>query len=105
MFSSSGKNFVKTMLRLMSERNELGYLKKSNTKADKEPTGIAATLVTKFEGHPVSITLTGTEASRREVWENKDKYLGMTFEWKGMSLGMKDVPTHCTFVGWREDKS
>lgn len=87
-----------------SQVNERGEKFKRNTKADKKPTGIAAKLLAEYEGKPVKVVLTGNEDFRREIWQNKEKYLGRWFEWKGMLVGAKDVPRHPNFIRWRDDK-
>jgi DNA ligase-1 len=87
-----------------SQTNELGQSFKRNTKADKAGTGLASALVTEYEGHPIKVVLTGDEDFRREIWENKESYIGKLFEWKGMIVGAKDVPRHPNFIRWREDK-
>lgn len=87
-----------------SQTNELGQSFKRNTKADKAPTGIASALETEYNGHPIKVVLTGDEDFRREVWENREHYIGKCFEWKGMVVGSKNVPRHPNFIRWRNDK-
>ncbi len=86
------------------ETNELGRSFRRNTKDGKESTGIAACFTTLYNGHEMSVTLTGDEAFRRDIWKNKDNYKGLIMEVKGMLIGSKDVLRHPTFVRFREDK-
>ena len=87
-----------------SQTNELGRSFKRNTKSDKKGTKIASCLVIEYEGHKMHVTLTGDEDFRREIWENRESYIGKMFEWKAMCVGMKDVPRHPNFIRWRVDK-
>lgn len=88
----------------VSQKNELGNSFKRNTKDMKSGVGIASVLVTEYNGYEVKPTLTGTEEFRKEIWDNQEKYIGKMFEYKGMEIGMKDVPRHPTFIRWRVDK-
>jgi DNA ligase-1 len=38
---------------------------------------------------------------RQEVWNNKINYIGKIFTYKFKQFGMKDLPRHPQFVGWR----
>lgn len=87
-----------------SHTNELGHSQKSHCIADMKPTGIAAGFVTEYNGMPMKVTLTGDEAFRRGIWQNRKKYIGKIMEARAMSLGSKDVLRHPTFVRFREDK-
>lgn len=49
-----------------------------------------------------SIAMTNEE--KKEVWENKEKYIGKYIEYKGMLVGAKDLPRHPIFIRFREDK-
>lgn len=87
-----------------SQVNELGQKFKRDTKEDKKPTGIAANLLAEYEGNPVKVVLTGDEDFRREIWQNREQYIGRWFEWKGMLVGAKNVPRHPNFIRFRDDK-
>jgi DNA ligase-1 len=81
-----------------SFRDELGYLTKRNTIADKQETGIAATVICDYEGEEVKITLTGTEEYRRYIWENQKDYIGKMVNFKGMLYGSKNLPRQTIFT-------
>ena len=87
-----------------SEVNELGYKFKHQDKDAKKGTGLASCLVTELNGVQGKVVLTGDEEFRREIWKNKESYIGRMFEWKGMMVGAKDFPRHPNFIRWREDK-
>lgn len=84
--------------------NELGASVKHNYKDNKEGLGIAACFIVDYNGHEVKPTITGSEEFRKEIWENRESYIGKTIEYKGMMVGSKDKPRHPTFLRFREDK-
>ena len=88
-----------------STLNELGYKHKSRTVDGVIPTGIAACFVVKYNDLDMKVSLTGIEEFRREIWENKESYIGRVIEVKGMEVGSKDVLRHPTFVRFRDDKN
>ena len=55
-------------------------------------------------GEDPRVTITGTEEFRRDIWKNKEKYIGKMIEYKAMVIGMKDFPRHPTFLRFREDR-
>lgn len=77
-----------------SEINELGYKFKRNTILDKEPTGIASTFTCRYGSTTTDVTLTGSKEFRKEVWDNRDKYIGCYAVVKSMSYGTKDKLRH-----------
>lgn len=87
-----------------SDINELGYKFKHQNKDAKAATGIASAFLTELNGIQGKVVLTGEEAFRREIWLNKEAYIGRTFEWKGMLVGAKDFPRHPNFIRMRDDK-
>ncbi|TRZ50802.1 MAG: hypothetical protein D4S01_06000 [Dehalococcoidia bacterium] len=87
-----------------SQTNELGQSFKRNTKGDKQGTGMASSFYTELDGVRGKVVFGGDEAARREIWENRESYIGKTAEWKGMLVGSKDFPRHPTFLNWRGDK-
>ena len=86
------------------QTNELGNSFRRNTVDAKEETGIAACFETIYNGFPMRVTCTGVEEFRREIWKNKEKYIGKMMEVRGMTIGAKDVLRHPTFIRFREDK-
>ena len=87
-----------------SHKNELGRSFKRNTKEDKKGTGIAAVFRVMYNDIEGGVTLTGDEEFRREIWENKESYIGKMIEYKAMEIGMKDFPRHANFLRFREDR-
>lgn len=107
-FENTGESF----------RNELGDSVKHNFKDNKEGLGIAAAFLVElnslqlenkdegtFEMIKVKVILTGSEAFRRDIWENKESYIGKMIEFKGMIVGAKEAPRHPVFLRFRKDKT
>jgi len=87
-----------------SYKNELGDSQKHHCKDAMIPTGIAACFVVNYEGQEQKVCLTGLESFRKEIWNNKENYIGKEIEFKGMLVGAKDLVRHPTFIRFRNDK-
>ena len=84
--------------------NELGRSVTSKKKGDRIPISRAAEFTVIYEDKKVDVGIGGTEAERNEIWANKESYIGRWIEYKGLKIGMKDVPRHCNMCRYREDK-
>ena len=42
------------------------------------------------------------DALRKEIWNNKEDYLGRLASIRYMSVGSKDLPRVPSFIGWRD---
>jgi len=86
-----------------SEKNELGRSFKRNTVDAKEGTGIAATFICQLpNGETTKVSLTGDEAFRREIWKNRDSYIGKYAVVKSMAYGVKDKLRHARLIKIKE---
>lgn len=86
-----------------SEVNELGHKYKRNTVADKAPTSIAATFNCLMDnGEETKVTITGTEAERKEIWKNKANYIGKYVVVKSMDYGAKNKLRHPRMIGIKD---
>ena len=85
-----------------SETNELGHSFKRRFQENMVPTGIASTATVTYEDTTVDVVFTGDEDFRREIWTNRDKYIGKYLEYKCMLVGSKDRPRHPVFLRFRE---
>ena len=43
------------------------------------------------------------DALRDEIWKNQSKYLGKLVKYKYMSKGIKELPRHPVFIGFRDE--
>jgi len=84
--------------------NELGRSVTSQKKDDRVLIEKAATFVVLHDGKECGISLPMTDEEKLDIWKHKNKYIGRTIEYKGMEIGSKDVPRHCVFIRFRDDK-
>lgn len=84
--------------------NELGRSVTSRKKDDRIPVEKACAFQVEYEGHPVKVSLAMTDEQKKRVWQNREDYIGLMIEYKGMQVGAKDVPRHPVFVRFREDR-
>lgn len=86
-----------------SQTNELGQSFKRNTVDAKKGTGIAATFICKLpNGEECGVTITGSEAERKDIWEERELYVGKYAVVKSMDYGAKDKLRHPRMVGIKE---
>lgn len=82
--------------------NELGRTERSSAKAGLVPMDTLGSLVLKF-GDTVFKCGTGFDDNlRKEIWDNKDKYLGKLAKIKYMTVGAKELPRVPSFKGFRD---
>ena len=43
------------------------------------------------------------DSLRKEIWKNKESYMGKLVKYKFMTTGIKDLPRHPVFVGFRSE--
>ena len=43
------------------------------------------------------------DSLRQEIWDNKNKYLGKLVKYKYMTTGIKSLPRHPVFIGFRDE--
>jgi len=85
--------------------NELGRSVTSKKKADRIPSGLAKGFLVQYEEvgtFPVGLSGFDNEA-KRELLQNKEKYIGRHFRYKGMPP-VKDFPRSVYFESWRDTK-
>jgi DNA ligase-1 len=87
-----------------SFKNELGNSQRHSFKDAMKPTGIAAVFIVDYEGGEQRVNITGDESFRKEIWENRKKYIGKFIEFKGMLVGSKEKVRHPVFIRFRLDK-
>ena len=44
-----------------------------------------------------------TAEMRKDIWMNRDKYMGQMLKYKSFQIGVKDKPRFPVFLGWRSD--
>lgn len=84
--------------------NELGRSVTSKKKEDRIPSGMAKGFKVMFEGKSGTVSLQGFDnAAKKELLENKDKYIGRHLIYTGMHC-VKDFPRSAFFKCWRDEK-
>lgn len=80
--------------------NELGYTERSSSKEGKEELDTLGALV--FDGFKIGTGF--TEEERKEIWDNKDKYLNMLVKYKYQELTEDGKPRFPVFLGFRDER-
>lgn len=85
------------------EVDELGHSKRSSKKEGLVPAETLGCLVVESLDKSMRYEVgTGfTAAERKELWDNKESYLGKFIKVRYMTFGAKDKPRHATFLGFR----
>jgi DNA ligase-1 len=84
--------------------NELGLTKRSTHKENKRKGGTLGSFVVDWKGHTLNIG-TGqglTSELRQEIWNARNRYLGKLVKFQYKPIGLKDVPRHPVWLGFRE---
>ena len=82
--------------------NELGYKERSSCKENLIPMNTLGSLVLKYGDTEFRCGTGFSDAQRKEIWENKESYLGKLASIRYMSVGSKDLPRVPSFLGWRD---
>ena len=83
------------------KRDELGYAERSSAKEGLVPTDTLGSLVLKYNDTTFSCGTGFDDKLRKEVWDNKELYLGKLASIRYMSVGSKDLPRVPSFIGFR----
>ena len=86
-----------------AKTNELGYTERSSCKANLILMNTLGSLVLKYGDSEFRCGTGFSDAQRKEIWENKESYLGKLASIRYMSVGSKDLPRCPSFV-WFRDK-
>ena len=85
-----------------AKTNELGYTERSSCKENLIPMNTLGSLVLKYGDSEFRCGTGFSDAQRKEIWENKESYLGKLASIRYMSVGSKDLPRVPSFLGWRD---
>lgn len=86
-------------------RDERGYAKRSSSAGGKVGKDTLGAFVIKLEQGEFNLG-TGqglTDEMRKEIWSNRDKFLGRTVSFKHQKSGSLDLPRFPIFLGFRHD--
>ena len=84
------------------KRDELGYAERSSAKDGLVPMNTLGSLVLKYNDTTFSCGTGFDDKLRKEIWDNKELYLGKLASIRYMSVGSKDKPRCPSWVGWRD---
>jgi len=85
------------------ELDAFGNIKRSAALGGMVPTGTAGTLIVRNkEGLEFGIGTGLDDKMRTEIWNNKEKYIGKLVKYKYFPQGVKELPRHPVFLGFRD---
>ena len=85
-----------------AETNELGRTKRSSHKDGKTGRGdLGALILKRADGVTFNCGTGFDDGLRRDIWDNRSKYLGKLAKYKHFEVGAKDLPRHPVFLGLR----
>lgn len=86
-----------------AESDAFGRVKRSTHASGMVPAGTTGALVVRDElGREFGIGSGLDDALRDEIWANPDKYLGRLVKYKYLDHGVKELPRHPVFLGFRD---
>ena len=86
--------------------NKMGYMERSSHMENKVPGGCLGAFQVKdiTYGYEFEIGTGFTEADRIAFWKQKRSLLGRVVKYKYFPIGMKDLPRHPVFLGFRDPR-
>lgn len=86
-----------------AKRNALGHIERSSHQENQVPMGKLGALVCLWQEKQFKIGTGFTDAERVRIWEGREGYVGKTVKFKYLPIGVKDLPRHPVFLGWRHE--
>jgi DNA ligase-1 len=87
------------------ELDAFGHIKRSASLDGMIPTGVAGTLIVQDkDGNTFGIGSGLNDLMREEIWNNKEKYIGKLVKYKYFPQGVKELPRHPVFLGFRDSE-
>ena len=82
--------------------NELGRTKRSSHQENKTGRGDLGAIVVSDGTRTFNVGIGFDDEERSNIWNSRTDYLGQTAKVKYFPVGMKDLPRHPVFMGWRD---
>lgn len=82
--------------------NELGYKARSHANAGRTASGMLGSLHVAHKQGVFNIGTGFSENERVALWNNRDKLKGKLVKFKYFPVGVKDLPRHPVFLGFRD---
>ena len=84
------------------QTDELGFAKRSSHQANMVGRGDMGALIVKLpDGTTFNVGTGFTDEDRTAIWGNPEGYIGKIAKVKFFAVGVKDLPRHPVFLGWR----
>ena len=97
-----------------AKKDALGHTKRSMAKAGMKPAGTLGKFIAESLEAVINIKVGGevkvgsgtglTKVLRKEIWDNREDYVGKIIRCKYQSSGAKDKPRFITFDGFRDER-
>ncbi len=81
--------------------NNQGYAERTSHRAQMRPMNTLGALVVEWKGKQFNIGTGFTAGERQEIWNMGRANAGRVCKFKYLPIGMKDLPRHPVFLGWR----
>lgn len=89
----------------VAEKDAFGYVKRSASLDGMVPMNTAGTLIVRNkDGLEFGIGSGLDDKTREELWNNKEKYIGKLVKYKYFPQGVKELPRHPVFLGFRDEE-
>ena len=86
-----------------AKKDAFGHSKRSHAYAGKVPAGTLGGFVLRMsDGREFTCGSGLTDSLRQQIWDNRSCYLGQLVKYKFMTTGIKDLPRHPVFLGFRD---
>lgn len=85
--------------------NELGRSVTSKKKDDRVLIEKASAFEVLYNDLPLKVTLAMSDVEKEEVWKNQNSYIGRMIEYKGMTIGAKNLPRHPVFLRFIDERT
>ena len=85
-----------------AKTNELGYTERSSAKDGMQPMNMLGSLVLNYGDSTFNCGTGFNDVQRKEIWENKESYLGKLASIRYMSVGQVILPRVSSFQGFRD---
>lgn len=87
----------------IQEKDALGYSKRSSSKAGMVHVNTLGSLVISAGSLTLRVGSGFTDEQRKEIWNNKDEYIGATITYKYQELSKYGIPRFPVFKAFRRD--
>jgi DNA ligase 1 len=83
-------------------RNAIGGLDRLGGAAGMVPCDTLGSFILDYKGQQLKCGSGLNDEMRKLIWENRDEYIGKLVKFKSMNHGVKDLPRHPIFLGFRD---